>query len=143
MAEALIRCLALLYRRHFVICDGCSQGHSNRLAHAFFTGFFGSAPVTNTGGVLLDIWSPEQRGMAMVGYAIAVVGGPTIAPVIGGAIASSHLQWRWTEYLMGIVIMAQLVLKVIILDESYVRHCWYIKRRDLGTRLGTGLCMRR
>ena len=57
--------------------------------------------------------------MAMVGYAIAVVGGPTIAPVIGGAITSSHLRWRWTEYLTGILMMAQLVLNVIILDESY------------------------
>lgn len=52
----------------------------------FFAGFFGSAPVTNTGGkitcqvrslpfltqlpagVLGDIWSPQQRGTAIVGY---------------------------------------------------------------------------
>ena len=44
----------------------------------FFTGFFGSAPVTNTGGVLGDIWAPTQRGTAIVGYAFAVVGGPII-----------------------------------------------------------------
>lgn len=44
----------------------------------FFAGLFGSAPVTNTGGVLGDIWSPQQRGTAIVGYAFAVVGGPTI-----------------------------------------------------------------
>lgn len=60
----------------------------------FFGGFFGSAPITNTGGVLGDIWSPEQRGMAIVGYAVAVVGGPTLGPVIGGAIVSSYLRWR-------------------------------------------------
>ena len=44
----------------------------------FFAGLFGSAPVTNTGGVLGDIWNPQQRGTAIVGYAFAVVGGPTI-----------------------------------------------------------------
>lgn len=44
----------------------------------FFAGLFGSAPVTNTGGVLGDIWSPTQRGTAIVGYAFAVVGGPTL-----------------------------------------------------------------
>ena len=44
----------------------------------FFAGLFGSAPVTNTGGVLGDIWAPQQRGTAIVGYAFAVVGGPTI-----------------------------------------------------------------
>lgn len=64
----------------------------------FFTGFFGSAPVTNTGGVLGDIWAPEQRGAAMVGYAMCVAGGPLLGPVGGGAIAQSYLGWRWTEY---------------------------------------------
>ena len=47
----------------------------------FFAGLFGSAPVTNTGGVLGDIWSPSQRGAAIVGYAFAVVGGPTFGYV--------------------------------------------------------------
>ena len=64
----------------------------------FFAGLFGSAPVTNTGGVLGDIWSPQQRGTAIVCYAFAVVGGPTIGPIAGGAIVSSYLRWRWTEY---------------------------------------------
>lgn len=57
--------------------------------------------------------------MAMVGYAIAVVGGPTIAPVIGGAITSSYLRWRWTEYLTGILMIVQLIVNMFILDESY------------------------
>jgi MFS family permease len=42
----------------------------------FFTGFFGAAPITCTGGVFADIWSPAQRGNAIVGYALAVAGGP-------------------------------------------------------------------
>lgn len=64
----------------------------------FFCGFFGSAPVTNTGGVLADIWTAEQRGAAIVGYAMAVVGGPVLGPIVGGAICQSYLGWRWTEY---------------------------------------------
>lgn len=64
----------------------------------FFSGFFGSAPVTNTGGVLGDIWAPEQRGVAIVGYAMAVVGGPTLGPIVGGAIIASGTSWRFTEY---------------------------------------------
>ncbi|OCL02202.1 MFS general substrate transporter, partial [Glonium stellatum] len=64
----------------------------------FFAGLFGSAPVTNTGGVLGDIWPPETRGIAIVGYAMAVVGGPVLGPIVGGAIVQSYLRWRWTEY---------------------------------------------
>ena len=69
----------------------------------FFAGFFGSASITNTGGVIGDIWSPQQRGTAMVFYAISVTGGPTIGPLIGGAICQSYLGWRWTQYITGIM----------------------------------------
>ena len=44
----------------------------------FFGAFFASAPVTNTGGVLGDLYSPAYRGIAMAGYAMAVVGGPVV-----------------------------------------------------------------
>ena len=97
----------------------------------FFTGFFGSAPITITGGVLGDIWSPEQRGVAVVGYAVAVIGGPTIGPVVGGALTSSDLRWRWTEYLTGIVLMAQLILDLLLCDESYAPTLLVYKARRL------------
>ena len=64
----------------------------------FFGGFFSSAPVTNTGGVLGDLWSPAQRGPAMAAYAMAVAGGPLLGPIVGGAIVDSTISWRWTEY---------------------------------------------
>lgn len=101
----------------------------------FFAGLFGSAPVTNTGGVLGDIWAPEVRGTAIACYAFAVVGGPTLGPIAGGAIVSSYLRWRWTEYVgtsflrwlssanavqvTAIMMMTFLFLDILILDESY------------------------
>ena len=86
--------------------------------------------------MLFDIWSPEQRGMAMVGYAIAVVGGPTIAPVIGGAITSSYLRWRWTEYLTGILMLAQLIVNMLVLDESYTPALLVYKAQRLRYETG-------
>lgn len=41
--------------------------------------------------------------MAIVGYAFAVVGGPTLGPIAGGAIVSSYLRWRWTEYVRYLI----------------------------------------
>jgi multidrug resistance protein len=84
----------------------------------FFAGFFGSAPITNTGGVLNDLYAPEKRGLAMVGYAMAVVGGPTLGPIVGGAVVQSYLRWRWTEYLTMIFMLSILVLDIIFIDES-------------------------
>ncbi|KAI1041782.1 hypothetical protein LB505_008445, partial [Fusarium chuoi] len=85
----------------------------------FFSGLFGSAPVTITGGVMADIWAPHQLGNAIVAYGVTIVGGPTLGPIIGGALCSSRLGWRWTEYLTGIVMMVQLGVDLLVIDESY------------------------
>ena len=103
----------------------------------FFAGFFGSAPVTNTGGVLGDIWIAEQRGAAIVGYALAVVGGPCLGPLVGGAVVQTpYLGWRWTEYLTGILMMFVLTLDVIFLDESYPPMLLVVKARRLRHETG-------
>lgn len=57
----------------FSFAAATSKDIQTVLITRFFCGFFGSAPVTNTGGVLGDIWTAEQRGVAMVAYAMAVV----------------------------------------------------------------------
>ncbi len=103
----------------FAFGCGASKDIQTVIICRFFQGVFSSAPVTNTGGVLGDIWSAEQRAAAIVGYAIAVVGGPTLGPLIGSAIVTSHLRWRWTQYISGIFIMFICTLDVIFLDESY------------------------
>ena len=113
------------------MATGAAKDIQTVLIKRFFAGFFGSAPITNTGGVLGDIWSPEQRGVAVVGYAISVVGGPMIGPVVGGAITSSYLRWRWTEYLTGIIMMLQLMLDVLLCDESYAPTLLVYKARRL------------
>jgi MFS transporter, DHA1 family, multidrug resistance protein len=41
----------------------------------FFAGMFASAPVSNVGGSLGDMWSQKERGVAVVFYSLAVVAG--------------------------------------------------------------------
>ncbi|KPM46338.1 hypothetical protein AK830_g84 [Neonectria ditissima] len=79
----------------------------------FFAGLFGNAPVTNTGGVMADIWAPQQRGNAIVSYGVTIVGGPTL------------------EYLTGIVMMTQFIIDVCVLDESYPPVLLVYKARRL------------
>ncbi len=67
----------------------------------FFAGFSGSAPITNTGGVLGDIWAPTQRRAAIVACAFAVAGGRVLSLIVGGAVVQNYLRWCWTEYLIG------------------------------------------
>ncbi|OAQ77788.1 MFS multidrug transporter [Purpureocillium lilacinum] len=98
----------------------------------FFGAFFASAPVTNTGGVLGDLFSPAWRGIAMAGYAMAVVGGPALGPVVSAAVTQApSLGWRWTEYLTGILQAAILLIAIIFIDESYPPKLLVYKARRL------------
>lgn len=98
----------------------------------FFGAFFASAPVTNTGGVLGDLFSPAYRGIAMAGYALAVVGGPTVGPIVSAAVVQvPYLGWRWTEYLTGILQSAVLLFAVVFIDETYPPVLLVAKARRL------------
>lgn len=120
----------------FSFATGAAKDIQTIMISRFFTGFFGSAPITNTGGVLGDVYSAEQRAIAMVGYASAVVGGPLGAPLIGGAIISSGASWRWTEYLTGMLMMVFLTLDILLIDESYPSVLLVRKARRLRIESG-------
>lgn len=98
----------------------------------FFGAFFASAPVTNTGGVLGDLFSPAHRGIAMAGYALAVVGGPTLGPIVSAAaVQAPGLGWRWTEYLTGLLQAAVLACALVLVDETYPPVLLVAKARRL------------
>ncbi|MCJ1409724.1 hypothetical protein MMC19_003807 [Ptychographa xylographoides] len=120
----------------FSFGTGAGKDIQTILITRFFTGFFGAAPITNTGGVLGDIWPPEVRATAIVFYAFAVVGGPVLGPIIGGAFIVSGVSWRWTEYLTGILMLVIWTADVFVLDESYPPVLLVYKARRL--RIQTG-----
>lgn len=62
----------------FSFGSGASKDFAALMLTRFFGALFASAPVTNTGGVLGDLFGPAQRGFAMAGYAMAVVAGPAL-----------------------------------------------------------------
>lgn len=84
----------------FTFACGSAKDVQTILISRFFGGVFGSAPLSNVGGVLVDIWPPAQRGAALLVWGIAVVVGPLVAPIIGGALALNleRTGWRWGEY---------------------------------------------
>ena len=122
----------------FSIASGAAKDIQTVLITRFFTGFFGAAPVTNTGGVLGDLWSAEQRALALVGYAYAVAGGPLVGPIIGGAICIGDKSsgWRWLGYLPGIYMLLILVIDLALIDESFSPVLLVYKARRL--RISSG-----
>ena len=83
----------------FTFAAGAATNIQTLMIARFFSGFFGAAPVTNGGGVLADLFAPEQRGGAMAGYSLVTIGGPLLAPLVGAATSEqSALGWRWVFY---------------------------------------------
>jgi MFS family permease len=55
----------------------------------FLAGAVGSAPLTNAGGVIADMFSAKQRGMALSIWAAAPFLGPVLGPIIGGFVGET------------------------------------------------------
>ena len=60
----------------------------------FFAGFLGSAPVTNTGGLLGDTWAMTQQETATVRYAFVFIGYPASGHILGVAVVQSYIRRR-------------------------------------------------
>lgn len=104
----------------FSIGSALSQNPETLFITRFFAGVFGSSPVSNVSAALGDIWSREHRGIAVSFYAVAVVGGPTLAPVIGAALlVNPNLGWRWTEYITAIWVFSMVAMGYFFLPEVY------------------------
>ncbi len=109
----------------------------------FFAGLMASASISNVAGswlicgtIMIGLWpllgesiksSLTSKILIAHSYSIAVIGGPTVGPLIGSAITNSYSGWRWTEYITSFLIFLLLVIDVVILPETYavvacVRH---------------------
>ncbi|KAF1992266.1 MFS general substrate transporter [Aulographum hederae CBS 113979] len=121
----------------FSIGTAVSSSAASIFLTRYFAGLFGSAPVGNVSAALGDIYDPKSRGIAITFYAVAVIGGPTIGPIIGAAIVvNPHLGWRWTEYILAIWVFAVFVLAFFCLPEMYAPVL--LKRKAQRMRKETG-----
>lgn len=98
-------------------CTG-SQSIQALLVLRFFAGAFGSAPLTNSGGVISDMFAPEHRGLALSLFAAAPFMGPALGPVIGGFLGM-NAGWRWVEGLLAAFAGLMWILMTCLVPETY------------------------
>ncbi|KAH9946324.1 major facilitator superfamily domain-containing protein [Epithele typhae] len=84
---------------------GGALGHNAAtiLATRLLAGIFGSAPLTNAGGAVSDIWIPRERGFAASLYGTAPWMGPVLGPIVGGYVSQTRLGWRFPFWIMFIM----------------------------------------
>lgn len=76
-----------------IIC-GFAQSKGLLIAARFFAGFGASAIFVISGGVLGDVWTPEDRGRSLGVYLLLPLLAPAVGPIIGGFI-DQYTTWRW------------------------------------------------
>ncbi|KAL4783097.1 major facilitator superfamily domain-containing protein [Aspergillus varians] len=69
------------------------------LVGRFLTGTAVSAALTNSPGIIADIWGPVERGNAMILFATMTFVGPALGPVVSGFLQLKET-WRWTFYVL-------------------------------------------
>jgi len=84
----------------------------------FFAGSFGSSPLTNSGGVIADMFHANERGLAGAVFAVAPFLGPCIGPIVGGFLGETE-GWRWVEGLMAIFTGVVWVVVTAVVPETY------------------------
>lgn len=84
----------------------------------FFAGAFGSSPLTNSGGVIADMFHAHERGLAGAVFAVAPFLGPCIGPIVGGFLGEAE-GWRWVEGLMAIFTGVVWIVVTLVVPETY------------------------
>ena len=80
-----------------VLC-GLAQSLPQIVVFRLMQGLFGASLVPLSQGILLDIYSVEERGKAMALFGVSVMVGPVLGPVIGGWL-TDNISWRWVFYI--------------------------------------------
>lgn len=89
------------------------------LVFRFLAGTFAASPLTNSGGVIADLWDAKTRGIALSLFSLAPFAGPALGPIVSGFIGVSGTSWRWLFWVCTIFSGVCLALVVFTLPETY------------------------
>ncbi len=84
----------------------------------FFAGACGSSPMTNSGGVLADIFTSSERGLATAVFSTFLFLGPAVGPIASGFLGQ-YEGWRWVEGLMAIFTGVAWIACSLLIPETY------------------------
>jgi DHA2 family multidrug resistance protein len=80
-----------------ILC-GIAQSLLEIVGFRLLQGMFGAALVPLAQSILLDIYTPAERGSAMAVFGVSIMVGPVLGPVIGGWL-TDNISWRWVFYI--------------------------------------------
>lgn len=119
----------------FNLACGFAQSKEQLLAFRFLSGIGGSAPLAIGGGVLGDLFKPEERGKAMGIYAMGPLLGPAVGPIVGSWVAE-YSSWRWIFWSSSAADFVIAVFGVWKLKETYAPYILHKKAKAIRKQTG-------
>jgi DHA2 family multidrug resistance protein len=87
--------------------------------------------------ILLETFPPREHGIAMALFGVGIMFGPIAGPLMGGYITDT-LSWRWIFYVnIPIGLFAIMMVKMFIVDPSYMKRTEKVKVDAWGIALLT------
>ncbi|KAI0053376.1 MFS general substrate transporter [Auriscalpium vulgare] len=111
--------ISFVFYTGFQIGCALSKNTASILIFRFLGGTFAAAPLTNSGGLVGDMWDAKTRGKAMLLFAVAPFAGPALGPVVAGWIAETNTDWRWLFWTLTIFAGVCLTFIVFTMPETY------------------------
>ena len=102
----------------FVAASAGCTSMAQLLVFRFLAGMFGASPLTNSGGLIADMFPPSQRGVAMSVFSVAPFMGPVLGPILGGFV-SITVGWRWVQGVCCIFIGVVWLIGCVLVPETY------------------------
>jgi multidrug resistance protein len=110
----------------FQVPIALARNMSTIIGLRFLQGFVGSAPLTNTGGTIADLWERDFSGAPMAIYGLSSTLGPPLALPLTGYLAQAK-GWRWLFWFFMAVLGGAWLLLVTTLPET--RHTIILARK--------------
>ncbi|KAH7020873.1 major facilitator superfamily domain-containing protein [Microdochium trichocladiopsis] len=101
----------------------------------FLAGFGASSIYALAGGVLGDVWRPEQRGQSLALYLLIPLLAVAVGPIIGGFMAY-RTTWRWMFWATSVFQAVMVAMSFICFRETYAPAI--LQRRAERLRKTTG-----
>ncbi|KAF2272228.1 MFS general substrate transporter [Westerdykella ornata] len=117
-----------------VLC-GFARTKEVLIASRFLAGLGASGAYALAGGVLGDVWRPEQRGRSLGVYLLIPLLGAAVGPIIGGFMAG-RTTWRWMFWSTSIFQASMMLVSFTAFRETHAVHI--LKRRAEKLRRKTG-----
>ncbi|KAF8510228.1 MFS general substrate transporter [Hysterangium stoloniferum] len=101
-------------------------------------GIAGSAPLSNAGAQVTDMWHPRERAMAVTFYSLGTFLGPISGPIIGGFVSQSTGNgWRIVFWIMFGLSALVAITSFFFLAETYPpvllrRRAWNLQKTSGG-----------